>query len=78
VLRGPPVVRESAGFHLGYGSSGEESSEEGEGTLVGPDMEEAMGEKQYRRRKGPQLEGRSQTMRGGQVKSTMRGRKMEQ
>lgn len=38
-LKGPPVVRESAAFHLGYGSSGEESSEEGEGTLVGTDME---------------------------------------
>jgi len=25
VLRGPPVVRESARFHVGYGSSGEES-----------------------------------------------------
>ena len=36
-LRGPSVVRGSARCHLGYGSSGEESSE-GESILVGTDM----------------------------------------
>ena len=60
-LRRPPVIRESAGCHLGYGSS-----EEGEGTLLGTDMEVSMEENQSRDRKGPQLEDRAQTMRVGQ------------
>jgi len=60
-LRGPSVVRGSARFHLGYGSS-----EEGEGTPVGTDTEMSMGESQSGDRKGPQLEGRAQTMRVGQ------------
>ena len=61
-LVGPPVVRESARFHLGYGSSGEE----GEGTPVGTETEVSMGENQSRDRKRPQLEGRAQMMRVGQ------------
>ena len=60
-LRGPSVVRGSARCHLGYGSSGEESSE-GENILVGTDM----GKNPSQDRKGSQLEGRAQTMRVGQ------------
>jgi hypothetical protein len=41
-LRGPSVIRGLARFHLGYGSSGEESSGAGESILVGTD--ESMGE----------------------------------
>ena len=76
-LRGPPVARGSVGFHLGFGSSGEESSEEGEDTLVGPDMEEVMGKKQCRTRKGSQWKNRAHMMRGGQAKPKLRGRKMK-
>ena len=60
-LRRPPVIRESARCHLGYGSSGEESSE-GENILVGTDI----GKNPSQDRKGSQLEGRAQTMRVGQ------------
>ena len=77
-MRGPPVVRESAGLHLGYGSSGEESSEEGEGILVGPEMEEAMGGETVQEQEGTSVGGQSPDDERGQAKSTMRGRKMEQ
>ena len=57
-LWGPPVVRKSAMFHLGNGSSGEVSSEEGEGTLVGTDMEVFM--------VGEPVQGQEGTSVGGQ------------
>ena len=51
---GSPVVRESARFHLGYGSSGEE----GEGTPVGTETEVSMG--------GEPIQGQEETSIGGQ------------
>ena len=48
----PSVVRWSARFQLGYESSGEESSEEGESILGGTNMDESMGKNQSQDRKG--------------------------
>ena len=56
-LRGPPVVRESAVFHLGYGSS------EGEGT----DMEVSMGGEPVRGQEGASVGGQSPDDESGTV-----------
>ena len=55
----PSVVRWSARFQLGYESSGEESSEEGESILGGTNMDESKGEEPVSGQKGISVGGQS-------------------
>jgi hypothetical protein len=66
-LRGPSVVRGSARCHLGYGSSGEESSEEGESILGGTNMDQSLGEDPVPGQEGISVGGQSPDDENGAV-----------
>ena len=67
-LGGPPVVRGSARFHLGY-----ESSEEGENNLGGTNMDESMGEEPVPEQDGASVGGQSPDNENGSPGGNCRG-----
>jgi len=72
-LKGPPVVGESTGFHLGYGSPGEESSAEGERTPVDTDTEVSMGGEPVQGQEGTSIGGQSPDNEWGSPRGTRPG-----